>query len=255
MIATKRRIEKSTGILNATPSYDTATEFTDGAYHTFVTAHCIECGEAGVLHWNTGGNHPDFVARKYRGMGWHFDAYKPKKCVCPACVAGRKPAPHMADAGGLFKDSHYENVTQEEPDDMAKSNSYTPPVTDTAVLRAAVAHMEADDYNRTLTSHEKAKVRGVLDSHFDDQIGRYIDNYDDQRVGKETNLPWALVAEYRELAYGPLKADPIVEAVKAEAVVLRQEFTELSHAMDALRDRIVKVEGRLVNVEAKAKKL
>jgi len=189
-------------------------------------------------------------------MGWHFDAYKPKKCVCPACVAGRKPAPHMADAGGLFKDSHYENVTQEEPDDMAKSNSYTPPTTDTAVLRAAQTMMEGEDITgRALTANEKARVRRLLDSHFDDQLGRYIDNYDDERVSKETNIPRAFVSEYRELAYGPLKADPAVEAVKAEAVALRQEFTELSRALDAIRARVASVEGKLVNVEAKAKKL
>jgi len=243
MIATKRRIEKSTGILNATPSYDTATEFTDGAYHTIVTAHCIECGGEGRLHWNTGGNHPDFVARKYRGMGWQFDAYRPRKCVCPECVTGKK-SPAGAPA------------TQEEPDDMAKSNSYTPPTTDTAVLRAAQTMMEGEDITgRALTANEKARVRRLLDSHFDDQLGRYIDNYDDERVSKETNIPRAFVSEYRELAYGPLKADPAVEAVKAEAVALRQEFVELSHALDAIRARVASVEGKLVNVEAKAKKL
>lgn len=233
------------------PSYDTSTSFEDGAYQTYVTARCIECAQDTRVHWNTGGADPSFVERKFRGLGWRFDAWKPRQCVCPQCLRRR---------GGRTTEKTVNDhlaTLSEEPDDMAKStNSYTPPATDTAVLRAAQTNMEADDaVGRTLTAHEKAKVRRLLDIHFDDGLGRYIDNYDDQRVGKETDVPWALVTELREFAYGPLKADPVVEAVKAEALALRQEFVQLSNALESVRQRVASIEGRLTNVEAKAKKL
>jgi len=243
--------------IRGTPSaYDTVSVFENGGYQTYVVTHCIECGEETRVHWNTGGADPRFVDKKMRGLGWHYDAFKPKACVCPDCVTGIRKAVAVPAAAAI---AAIENMIAREEPAMPKSNSFVPttqPVTSTDVLGAATALMNADDYNnRKLTSHEKAKVRGVLDSHFDDQIGRYIDNYDDQRVGRELNLPWALVAEYRELAYGPIKDDPAVEAVKAEVAALRKELSDLGDIVEDARAQFVRLNGRVVNVEAKAKKL
>lgn len=244
--------------VRGTPAaYDTTSVFEGGAYQTYVIVRCIECQEETRVHWNTGGADPAFVEKKLRGMGWHFDAYKPKNCVCPDCLTRRKRQPLPPDSGWVaaHPDSDEDDkLTREET--MAKStNSYISPPTDTAILSAATANVNADEYNRTLTTHQKAKVRAVLDIRFDDSIGRYIDNYDDKKVGEETDLPWALVAQYRELAYGPIKADPMVEAVKSEALALRDEFQIISRAAEDLRASIQRIEGRLVNVEAKARKL
>lgn len=237
-------------------SYDTENRFEDGSWRVYVTTTCIECARDFDVHWSTGGADPRFVEKKMRGLGWRFDAFKPKQCVCPECVRGRK-------SNGTDDTT---TTTNSEDNDMANTtkpaapttpaNSYKPPTTDTAVLMAARANNDADDVTgRRLTAHEKARVRSALDSHFDDQLGRYIDGYSDERVGKELDLPWALVTELREFAYGPLKDDPAIAAVKAEVEALRGELVTLSHALDQARATFTKLEGRLVNVEAKARKL
>jgi hypothetical protein len=239
--------------IRGTPAaYESTTVFEEGAYQTYIITHCIECGGKFQIHWNTGGADPAFVERKFRGLGWQFDAYKPKNCVCPECVKGRKFA-----AGGALASAIY-NISQEEPV-MAKSttptNSYAPPTTDTGVLTAVKGLSESGHYDRTLTSHEKAKLRVILDGHFDDQLGRYLDNYDDKKVGLETDLPWALVAQYRELAYGPIKPNPAIEAFTKELAIMQEELKALSNAIEAMRARFEAYSGRLVNLEAKAKKL
>jgi hypothetical protein len=236
--------------IRGTPAaYESTTVFEEGAYQTYIITHCIECGQETRVHWNTGGADPAFVERKLRGLGWRFDAYKPKNCVCPECVKGRREPTSLA--GAIY------NISRGEP--MPKSttptNSYTPPTTDTGVLTAVANLTAAGHYDRTLTSHEKAKVRAIFDGHFDDQLGRYLDNYDDKKVGLETDLPWALVAEYRELAYGPIKADPAIEAFTKELAIMQEELKALSNAIEAMRARFEAYSGRLVNLEAKAKKL
>ena len=251
--------------IRGTPAaYDTVSVFENGGYQTYVVTHCIECGEETRVHWNTGGADPRFVDKKMRGLGWHYDAFKPKACVCPTCVTGKKTFQRVDPSTVEVTDSPdgIEIVfTLPSEETMAKTaNSFVPttmPSTSTAVLAAAQAQSDADDTvgRTTLTANEKARMRRLLDIHFDDQLGRYIDNYDDERVAKETNIPRKYVTEYRELAYGPLKADPAVEAVKAEVAALRKELSNLNDIVEDARAQFVRLNGRVVNVEAKAKKL
>jgi hypothetical protein len=223
-------------------SYEVRTQFDQesGRYITLVRTWCIECGEAYDLRWDTGGNHPDFIAKKFKQIGWQFDAYKPRKCVCAICLGAR----------------HNRSLSEEL---MPKSNStaYTPPTTDTAMV--TVTNQAADLARRDMTAAQKHRVRTILDMQFDDEKGRYLEGYDDKRVGEEAGVPWAVVVEIRELAYGPLKDDPVIVQYKADVTSLRQEFTALTQRVEKmaidLKDAVNSFNGRLVNVEAKAKKL
>jgi len=244
--------------IRGTPSaYDTATRFEDGSWQTYVVTHCIECGEEFNIHWNTGGADPRFVDKKMRGLGWHFDAFKPKNCVCPACVTGRRGPAHPDS-------DEDDNLTpREEP--MVKANSvdnsgYQPPQRgDTAMLTVAGRGVQNTEVPRKLTAHEKQKIRQFLDGHFDEARGRYLDEYNDKKIGEEVNVPWALVTELRELAYGPLKDDPEVVAYKAEAAAIRQEFIAFkaatATALEEMHATAQKLEGRLLNLEGRAKRL
>ena len=247
--------------IRGTPAaYETTALFEGGAYQTYIITHCIECGQETRIHWNTGGADPAFVERKFRGLGWRFDAYKPKNCVCPDCLKGRKQfteaaVPKRPSEAMTASQCRYPHPEETMPKSTSPTNSYTPPKTDTGVLTAVTNLTASGHYDRTLTSHEKAKVRAILDGHFDDQLGRYLDNYDDKKVGLETDLPWALVAQYRELAYGPIKPDPAIEAFTKELALMQEELKNLSNAIEAMRARFEAYSGRLVNLEAKAKKL
>jgi hypothetical protein len=235
-------------------AYGTETRFQDGAWQTFVFTWCIECGKRHEVHWNTGGADPAFVDKKMRGLGWHFDAHKPKNCVCPECITGK--------------------VT-EEPNDMKTTNTTPPNSTDnnpsgyrppdkgdTAlvnIVHNARGTTQEPPVPRTLTAHERTKVRQLLDGHFDELKGQYLEGYDDKRIGEECNVPWALVTQIRELAYGPIKEDPEKVAFRAEAKALREEFVRMSksaeEAVDKLLAQFKAIEGRLLNIEGKAKKL
>jgi hypothetical protein len=213
-----------------------------------VRTWCIECGEAFDLRWDTGGNHPDFIAKKFKQIGWQFDAYKPRKCVCAICMGARHDRSLSEE---LMPKSNSANVPG------ATVQPYTPPTTDTAMV--TVTNQAADLARRDMTASQKHKVRTILDMQFDDEKGRYLEGYDDKRVGEEAGVPWAVVVEIRELAYGPLKDDPVVAQYKADVTSLREEFTRLTKRTEQiateLQDTIKSIHGRLVNVEAKAKKL
>jgi hypothetical protein len=242
-------------------AYGTETRFQDGAWQTFVYTWCIECGKRHEVHWNTGGADPAFVDKKMRGLGWHFDAHKPKNCVCPECIQG------PARAGPVT------GKVTEEPNDMKNTtppnstdnnpSGYSPPTHagDTAITSMVATQIGKTDVPppRTLTAHERTKVRQLLDGHFDELKGQYLEGYDDKRIGEECNVPWALVTQIRELAYGPIKEDPEKVAFRAEAKALREEFLKMAksaeEAVDKMHAQFKAIEGRLINIEAKARKL
>jgi hypothetical protein len=125
------------------------------------------------------------------------------------------------------------------------------PMTATAVAQAGAGAYSVD----RLTRHQKARIRELLDTNFDDEKGRYIDGFNDERIGKEVSVPWALVTEIREKAYGPIQDDPAVVSFKADLASMQEELKVLSNAVEAARATTTRLEGRMVNLEAKAKKL
>jgi hypothetical protein len=85
--------------------------------------------------------------------------------------------------------------------------------------------------NRRLSNEERMQVRRLLDQHFDDKDGVYLAGYDDKKIGAELAVPWALVAELRETAYGPIREDPVIAKLK-------QEFDSLRDDLDTLRAKV-----------------
>ena len=79
---------------------------------------------------------------------------------------------------------------------------------------------------RGLTSDERQKVRHLLDTYFDDKVGGYIENYTDQRIGRECEVPWATVREIRETAYGPIREDARLAAIKGELARLEKQVLD-----------------------------
>ena len=82
----------------------------------------------------------------------------------------------------------------------------------------------------SLTPAERTKVRALLDGHFDDSRGAYLDGYSDKRIGEEVGVPWKLVEAVREAAYGPLRADPEADTLLADLKALRGAID--AHAKD-----------------------
>jgi hypothetical protein len=158
---------------------------------------------------------PEMVAKKFRQHGWAFDNDKPGRVRCPKCLAKIKPE-------------------KDEPVSAIK-----PPTATVTPITAASP--------RTLTADEKAKVRLLLDGQFDDQKGMYLEGYSDQRIGSETGVPWACVRDLREVAYGPIKANPEIEALRADLAVAaensRKAASEAGKAMSECTSLLLRLEA------------
>lgn len=88
---------------------------------------------------------------------------------------------------------------------------------------------------RKLNADERLQVRGLLDKHFDDSKGEYLDDVSDAKIGEMVNVPWALVSAIREAAYGPIRVDPEFTALTKRVDVLDALLAELKTAVAAYR--------------------
>lgn len=91
---------------------------------------------------------------------------------------------------------------------------------------------------REPTQQERIKVRQVIDQHFDDEAGFWLNGYSDQKAGEEIGVPWALVTRIREAAYGPIRVDPEVAALKMELAQIGRELSAVVEKHQAAMKRV-----------------
>lgn len=87
---------------------------------------------------------------------------------------------------------------------------------------------------RQPTTDERLKIRGALDSHFDDSKGEYLDGYSDEKIAAHLNVPRIMVSSIREAAYGPIRNNPQISA-------LREQVKKLQTALDEVKARLEEV--------------
>jgi hypothetical protein len=114
------------------------------------------------------------------------------------------------------------------------------PATTTPIAPAAAAPKQATK----LTTAQRLRIRSLLDKHFDDEAGCYLDGYSDQRIGAEVDVPWALVTKVREAAYGPIRVDPEIAALRAEIAQARRQVEALNAIVTALQARLTDIEKK-----------
>lgn len=88
----------------------------------------------------------------------------------------------------------------------------------------------------TLTTDQRVKIRSLLDKHFDDGVGRYLDGYSDQKIADAVGVPRVVVEGIREPGYGPIKIDP-------EIVRLMDEVSKMEIDMKSIKNRLDKLSG------------
>jgi|SRR5215469_2165411 len=187
-------------------SYILTTEYSkDAGRHLQVCeTTCINCGKTKRIFWKKG-DEPTEIARKWRDLGWDFDPYNAKCVVCPDHK--RKPAAE---------------TTMQSTTANANAN-------------ANVSQMKTTP--KVLTSADKGRIRHLLDLHFDDDNGRYIDEYTDQRIGSDLDIPWAMIKEFREAAYGPIREDERFDQLRKEIMAVEERFVgELNRLRAKLDD-------------------
>lgn len=105
---------------------------------------------------------------------------------------------------------------------------------------------------KPLTPDQRLRIRALLDKHFDDGAGRYLDGYTDQRVADELKVARVHVETIREAAYGAIRVPPEMEAAERAVAALE---ARLSPAEKLLADFAKAVADAKACVEAARKAL
>lgn len=179
---------------------------------TAIRAACAKCGRTEELVWNRH-NNPQSIAKLFERKGWRFDVYAPSRCVCPVCLGAGGPK-----RGGCG---------------MGFPN------------KVAVGELEA-------TPAQKRRIREMLDGQFDEERGCWLDGFSDQSVAEKLDLPRLLVTQVREAAYGPIRSDPEVEAMRSDMAALKREAEQVGGAVAAAMSALDKLR---LGIEALDKRL
>lgn len=216
-------------------AYEPFVDSSDGTPRFTARFTCHGCGATADVVMNGHKHNPEWVAKKVREQGWEADVWRRRLCRCPACA---KSAPRSRPPVPAIDDPE-EETTEAMPEITTTSKPGVP--------NAALATV------REATQEERYRIRQMLDAHFDDAKGCYLDGYSDQKIGAELNLPWAMVTRIREAAYGPILVDPAVEQYLAAVAELEERIkrveTASTTAVAGLRAELEKLRAQGVALE------
>ena len=250
-------------------AYEIVKRREDGRSFAYARLACRACGAHDEVRLPPGRNHnPEQVGKAFAGRGWEVSPWQAGKCRCPACIAAKpkndpdallrrldartgEPQP----AAGQFErfDVAAFLAGLKDEDAMAKRGTASEPKPTNGPsewARKAAETMAEEDAEmaekaklaavvREPTAEHRLRIRRALDEHFDDAKGCYLDGMTDQRLGDNLKVPWKWIEQIREAAYGPIRTDPEIEAVRGEIV--------------AIKAALAKAEQRLAAVEARFK--
>ena len=177
---------------------------TDAGVRRVAQFACVECGDCLDITNNSGRSAEWFVIRARR-EGWAADARNRNKCYCPRCIDDQMKTKYLAPSQAALPLGPVP-VEARVPD--AVFEALKRELKHTREAKEGKQPMTAYNAPREPTIEERIKIRNLLDQHFDDSAGYYLDDMSDQKIGAEVNVPWAIVARMREAAYGPIRTDP-----------------------------------------------
>lgn len=182
---------------------------------------CLECAATAEAPVRSGsGLNPEATAKWVRERGWKANAFKKAGTYCPKC-SGPKAAKNDTD-------SKIRKVI---------------PMSQT--IPAAVALREA-------TADQRMKIRAHLDKSFDDSVGMYLDGLSDLRIAELVGVPRIIVERMRDTAYGPIKVDPAMQALREELAALKVAVDGQQAGIDNLKSKVVGAASRLEAMLTKA---
>lgn len=175
-----------------------------GEFRPFACASCHACGAHKELRMPSQSNNPEAVEKKFRAEGWAFSAWSAREITCPTCLEKRGER-RRGESG--------------RPADRAKEEGAE---VVTLTLKSQPVDAAVRPPNKTeLTVEERAKVRNILAGTFDEAVGQYSEGWSDQRVAEEAGgLPPKLVADLREIAFGPVRSVSEIEVLRTDLAAL-----------------------------------
>ena len=98
---------------------------------------------------------------------------------------------------------------------------------------------------REITAAQKQRIRALLDKHFDDSAGAYLDAMSDQKVAEAVGVPRVHVETLREAAYGPIRVTPEMAEARAELEAVRKLLADEAARMAEIEKRLAAAEAKL----------
>jgi hypothetical protein len=185
-----------------------------GGASTLARFQCVECGATHDEHIISGRPlNVEGLAKRAEAKGWKADARRRNRCWCPRC-AGPTAKPKTPDTG---------------------TGKVIPMAPQVAPIR-------------DITSDQRLRVRALLDKHFDDGPGAYLDGMSDEKVAEQAAVPRIHVERIREAAYGPIRITPEMAEARAELEELRKSLTDGAAQLRAMEARFVKIEERVAKM-------
>ena len=92
------------------------------------------------------------------------------------------------------------------------------------------------------------KIFTLLTQHFDTDNGRYVADWDDGRIAKETGMAPETVAEFRREAFGEIKEPSEIQRLRSDINALDRLASD-NHS--AIMGEVAKLRGQLAQAVAK----
>jgi hypothetical protein len=186
-------------------------------YYRFKCASC-----AGTLDFPPGKLSSEAACNKAKLAGWEAHPTKRNRIFCPNCVTRRE----TNDV-----DSELKDITPMAVTPMIKTTSPDP--------TPAIAAL------RQPTNDQRAKIRTLLDTHFDDSKGCYLDSMTDQKIAELAGVPRKIVEDLRELAYSPLRYDPVIAGLQDEINALKRDLANSGKVVENYKTRLDDLAARV----------
>jgi hypothetical protein len=167
---------------------------TDAGQRSVARFICSSCGDILDIA-NIGSKSPTFFVARAVRHGWAAHESKANRCYCPRCLASSP----------------------------AQAREVKPVSIPTTTVGP-----------RSPTTDERLKIRALLDKHFDDAIGEYLDGMNDEKIAAAVNVPRVLVSGIRDAAYGPVRVNPELREIQNRLNNLQTELDDLRGKLTGL---------------------
>lgn len=190
---------------------------------------CSLCQDVEKVKISSMGNNPGLIEQAFKHMGWNVNVHRAKACVCPKCIAKQKKE---------------EDLLKHQPTPPERILKTVQPVSVVPALNSRGGSAQTISHLRDLTKEQRGLLREEIEAYFNEEAGRWESGHSDHNASETLGIPRAIVIEFRESFYGPLKEDSDVTWLKAEIVGVRREIA-------ATQGRLSKMEERLALIQKK----
>lgn len=186
----------------------------DGKTRPIARFKCVVCDEFIDLSVKSSEIlNPDSLVRSAINRGWEADPFRKSHVRCP-----KHANPHRAknDTNSELRKLEAKMAAQPAPPSPSSPPS---PI-------------------REPTADQRANVRKLIEAHFDEDLGYYLDGFTDEKIAVAINVPRIVVERIREAAYGPIKVSQEAIALRKEIGALRGDFANAESSAVTLFEQV-----------------